>query len=166
MNSELFPLDFEALNKGDTITQNQIESIYQTRYAIAPDEYRRKMMDLGSRIERERPGELLVKYDGLTLRIMTDHEADEVTHKRIVHAVGTIGRNSHRRAAINRDEFSGEQKKVAESRDMFATTLALATRKELRRAKREQMLLSSPKADEPKLPETGSDDKPASDPEQ
>ena len=144
MNTDAFPLDFGSLKKGDVISQEQIESIYNMRFTDDQNRYRFNVMQLGSLIERERPGELLVRAEGLTLRIMGDKEADAVTHKRIVQAVGSIGRNAVRRAAIDRSEFSGEERKTAESRDVFATAIAISTKKQLQKARRDKLLLGEP----------------------
>lgn len=142
MASDAFPLDFAALEKGTVIPQEQIESIYQVRHATTPDEYHFKAMALSQQIEQERP-DLLARVDGLSVRVMTDAEADEVTDKRIDQAVRSIRRNAKRRAVINRDGFSEEQKKIADVRDRNATALMIMTSKQLRAARREKLLLAA-----------------------
>jgi hypothetical protein len=62
-----------------------------------------------------------------------------------------MGKNTKRRAVINRSGFDDVQMKTAESRDRASTMLALSTRKELARANREARLLAAPK----KKPEGG-----------
>lgn len=143
MTTDAFPLDFAALNKGDVVSQDQIESIYQVRYDSEPEQFHFKAMSLMQEIERERP-DLLTRVDGLTVRVMTDLEADEVTDKRIEQGVRTIKRNATRRARIDRNGFSEEEKKIADVRDRNATALMIMTSKQLRAARREKLLLMPP----------------------
>lgn len=144
--SNVHPLDFEALKKGDVISQQQIESIYQVQLVLDADRFRFKAMELMGEIESARD-DLLCRIDGGTVRVMTDAEAEEVTWRRIEQSVGTIGRNAKRRAAIVRDEFDDQQRKVAESRDLHATFLMVATRKQLQKARREELLLGPKSSD-------------------
>lgn len=143
MNSnDMFPLDFESLNKGDVITESQLEQIYQLERRKDPDRFRLKMLALREDIERARP-DLLCRCDGADVRIMTDQEAEEHTWERFAHAVRSMGRNAKRRAVIDRSAFDDTQTKIAESRDRAATMLALTTRKELAKAEREKRLLAA-----------------------
>lgn len=142
MATDAFPLDFTALEKGAVIPQEQIESIYQVRHAADPEQFHFKAMALSQEIERERP-DLLTRVDGLSVRVMTDAEADDVTDRRIEHGARAIARNAKRRARINRDGFSDEQKKIADIRDRNATALMIMTSKQLRAARREKLLLSA-----------------------
>lgn len=142
MTTDAFPLDYEALQKGDVITQERIEAIYQVRYQNDPKQFQFRAMSLIESIESERP-DLLARVDGQTVRIMTDIEADEVTNDRIERHVRGIGRNAKRRAVINRDGFSDEQKKISDVRDRNATALMIMTRKQMRAARREKLLLAA-----------------------
>lgn len=144
-NSEPFPLDFEALQKGDVLSREQIVKALGRPIVgerLTPfDEHRFRMlaMQLGGMIESERP-DLVVGYHHDTIRILTDIEAEEATKRRCRSAVRSIGRNARRRAAIDRSEFSAEQLREAETNDRSITALALMTRKELARAQRELLL--------------------------
>ena len=142
--SEPFPMDFASLEKGDVISDAQIQRIYLINRMKEPDKYRLKMLTLRDEIERKRP-DLLCRSDGHNIRIMTDEEAEQHTWDRIGHAVRSMGRNAQRRAVIDRSEFSGSLTAVAESRDRAATMLALANRKELAKSEREKRLLLAPK---------------------
>ncbi len=88
------------------------------------------MISLGERIMDER-SDLLVRYQGPTIRIMTDLEADQVIHRRVVNNARAITRNSIRRGRIDRREFSQDEERGAAHRDLFASTMALSMRKQL-----------------------------------
>jgi hypothetical protein len=148
--SDMYPLDFDTLKKGDVIAETQLEQIYQVNRRKEPDKFRLKMLTLREDIERARP-DLLCRCDGADVRVMTDQEAEEHTWERIGHAVRSMGKNTKRRAVINRSGFDDVQMKTAESRDRASTMLALSTRKVLARANREARLLAAPK----KKPEGG-----------
>jgi hypothetical protein len=145
--SEIFPLDFEGLEKGDVVPCEKIERIYQISHLTDPLAYQLKTLALSKQISDERP-DLLARVEGLTVRVMTDLEAEEWTHAQATRAVASIARNARRRAVIDRSEFSEEEKRVAESRDRTITALALMTRKELARARRDELLLKPKKQDE------------------
>jgi len=154
MNEQLFPVDFSILNKGDVFTQIQIERIYNVRYSTNPNDYHFRAMSLMQDIEQERP-DLLVRIDGLSVRVMTDVEADDITDKRIAQAVRSIGRNAKRRSVINREHFSNDERRVSEVRDRNATALMLMTSKQLRASQREKLMLSSAAASEPEQEVSG-----------
>jgi hypothetical protein len=147
MNSEPFPVDFDALRKGDVIDAIRIERIYNVRRATQPDRFRLSTLKLREDIERRRP-DLLCRSVGDDVQIMTDQEAEAHTWDRIGSAVRQMGRSTTRRAVIDRSGFSDSQKAVAESRDRAATMLALANRKELAKAERESRMLGEAKKTE------------------
>jgi hypothetical protein len=137
--SENHPLNFEKLTKGSEISREQIEKAYLVQLEKDPNGYRMSMLRLWQLIEDERP-DLLVRIDGDSLRIMNDLEADDVTARRGVRAVRSLAKNAKRRAVIDRSDFSHEQKRIAESRDRCMTAIALLSRKELNKARRDQLL--------------------------
>lgn len=105
-------------------------------------------------IEQERP-DLLARIDGLSVRIMLDIEADDITNKRVEQAVRSIRRNAKRRSVINREGFSNDERRVSEVRDRNATALMIMTSKQLRASQREALMLSSAAATEPEEEVTG-----------
>lgn len=94
MSAERFPLDFDALNRGDVIPAERIESIYNVTRREAT--YRLKMMHLAEQIESHfrvaRAEELLVKHDGDTLKLLTHPEQAEESQRRAVAMVRGYGR--------------------------------------------------------------------------
>jgi hypothetical protein len=147
--SDQFPLDFDSLNKGDVIEQARIEQIYNIKAEQDANEYRYKMMDLGDQIERECSDRgLLYRCDGLSIRIMTDEEAEARTWQRVRNGARSIARNTNRRASIDRSAFDEKQRAIAEHRDRVATAIMLENRKELRDAMRDERLLVAGKGDE------------------
>lgn len=141
-NSQHFPLDFDALEKGSVVPPEQIERIAQVKRDKDPQKFAFAAMGLRDQIERERP-DLVARIDGGSIRVLHDAEAERWTFEQTTIAVKRIGRNAARRARIVRDKFDNEQMRLAESRDRAVTALALFTRKEIRRAQREQLLIST-----------------------
>lgn len=150
--SDAFPLDFDALQKGDVIPSQKIEKIYQVNLLRDPSKFQLRALGLSQQIHDERP-DLLARVDGNTVRVMTDVEAEEWTNTQVVKAVSSIARNAKRRAVIDRGGFDEQQTRVAESRDRAITALAIMTRKQLAKARREEMLLTSGKFTEDETPE-------------
>lgn len=148
-NTTPYPFDFEALQKGDMITRDQIVAalgrpvVGDAAPKIDDARFRLLAMQLGEMIENQRP-DLLVRMQGDSLRIMHDLEADQVTAGRCVKAVRSIGRNARRRAAIDRAQFTEEELRVAQTNDRAITALAVMTRRELTKARRELLLAGKP----------------------
>lgn len=140
--SDRYPLDFDALHKGDCIPCDQIERIYQVNHRTDLTSFQFKALELSQNIHRERP-DLLARVDGYSVRIMTDAEAEEWTYAQTRKAVASIARNARRRAVINRDQFTDEQRRVAESRDRSVTALAIIASKNLAKQRREELLMST-----------------------
>jgi len=122
-----FPIDFDALEKGDVVSEEKLREVYPAEDDLG---LRLKMISLGERIMDER-SDLLVRYQGPTIRIMTDLEADQVMHSRVVKNARAITRNSRRRSRIDRREFTQQEERGAAHRDLFASTMALSMRKQL-----------------------------------
>lgn len=141
--SEKHPIDFDSLKHGDVITVEQIEKIYSMPRTDSGFHF--KVLELWGDIERE--CDLLVRSDGQNLRIMEDLEAEEVTNRRVHKAARSMMRNAKRRAVINRDGFTEEQKRLAETRDSHITAFALFSRKEIAKARRNELLLSGKRED-------------------
>jgi hypothetical protein len=144
--SDLFPLDFEALKKGDVIEQSRIESIYQVKFGTDPTRYRLMQMKLVEIIERERP-DLYPRTDRATVRIMEDKEAEAYNCGRHEAHVRGLARDARRRGRINRSEFSDADRRAAESRDLGFAALAAMAKRELVKAEREALMLG-PKEEE------------------
>lgn len=140
-------LDMGALKKGDVLTTDQLEGIFGLSSQLDVEAFKLKMMALGQDIERQRPG-LLCRGDHMTIRIMVDDEAEQVTWTRCVQAIGRIQRNTDRRATIDRSEFSDEEKRISDARDGCLSHVALAAQRQLQAAKREQLLMAAARGDE------------------
>ncbi len=145
--SELYPLDFDALTKGDVIDRGRLESIYNVRKQAAPDAYHLCQLRLCSDIERAR-SDLLCCISGDTVRVLTDAEGDEHTWKEHKRAVRKMERQVRRRRAIDLDKLTENQRKVAELRDAHVTAQALINRRALTNAQREMRLLPGASEDE------------------
>lgn len=139
MNTQAFPLDFSALNKGDLVPQEKIEQIFRVRAQVDAQAYQLSALRLVTMIENHRQ-DLVAVVDGRDVRVLLDSEADGVLHRRAVNAVRSIHRNTKRRGRLDHAQLTAEQRKTAESRDQFATALTIQTRKLLQKAERDKLL--------------------------
>jgi len=138
------PLDFDALAKGMTIEQAQIEEIYQVRADQDPDRFRLAAMKLVDLIEKRRP-DLYPRQERRVIRIMEDAEAEDYNRGRIGAHVAGIARDTVRRGRIDRSGFSEEARRAAESRDIGYSMLQLVARKQFQAAEKEAKLLGEPR---------------------
>jgi hypothetical protein len=145
--SDAFPLDFAGLQKDQDIPQAHIEAIYQIKHEDDPDRYRLNMMRLCEEIRKHRD-DLCVRCKNLTVRIMTDREAEHWTVDRHAKHIRGIAKNLSKRAAIDRDEFNDGEKRAAEHWDNVISTSALQARRAMLKARRETNLMLRPKSDE------------------
>ena len=137
MTAHQHPIDFDALNKGDIITAEQIERIYQVRQGT--NDYRFAMQRLRDEIERER-ADLVTCCDQNNVLICSDQKADEVLWQRHRLAVRSIGRNVRRRHRIDMSKLDTEGAARAEHRGRVAASSYAALLKEQRRVAREARL--------------------------
>lgn len=139
--SDLFPLDFEALKKGDVIPEERIEKIYNVSRRRDPERYRLSMLRLKGDIEQAR-GDLVCRSKKYAIHVLLDQEAEGHTWDRFNHGAREMLRNTERRARVDRGGFNGAQVAVAESRDRTMTMLALANKKEIAKTEREKRLIA------------------------
>jgi hypothetical protein len=143
METDIHPLDFEALQKGDVIEQSTIEKAYAIRHDDDPDGYRvQGQLRLRAEILSHR-GDLLVRTKGRGLVVLTDEQAEEYTVSRHAQLVGATLRNTSTRARIDRSGFDELQQRKAESWDRAMTAQAMDARKSLRAERRRQLLLGN-----------------------
>lgn len=143
--SEVHPIDFSELKKGDVITRSKIEEITGERLALSEAKYNFAKMHLKQRIEHERP-DLYPRGIGHDILIMTDQEAEAYNRTRHAAHVDGLALDSSRRARIDREAFSPEAKRAAESRDRSYQGIALMAKAQMKKAEREALLLDPPKA--------------------
>lgn len=143
--SMLWPLDFDALQKGDVISQERIEAIYRVKFSDA-DTYRLAVMKLVERIEAER-SDLYPRTSKNTIVIMTDAEAEAYNCDRMKKHVEALQRDTRRRGRIERKEFDDAGRRAAESRDIGYGALAAISARALRKANQEAKLLASSEED-------------------
>jgi hypothetical protein len=116
--SNVFPLDFEAINKGDVIPQSKIEQIYLTQYRADPKAYAFAQMKLCNAIRESRPDlSAHIRSRDLDIEVMSDEQAEAHTQRRFEQARRTIATNAVRRASIDRSDFDSAKKAVAETND-------------------------------------------------
>jgi hypothetical protein len=138
-DSELHPLDFDALRKDSVIDQAEIERIFNVRKKQAPDAFQLCQLRLSQDIERNRR-DLLVRIQGDSIRIMTDSEANEHTWKEYRRGVRKIAKQARRRSAIASAELPEAERRVAELRDQHITVQAIMNRRALAKAQRDMLI--------------------------
>ncbi len=131
---ERFPLDFDALEKGQTIHTQEIEAIY----GIPKDDrqFRFKLMALRTQIEHER-SDLLVRETRDALRIMTDREADEYLEGQTDKSVSRLKRTAARTLRVDRSDFTDAERRLSESRSRKATMIAMFAEKGRRESRKQ-----------------------------
>lgn len=140
--NDAFPIDYEALKKGDVIPQEKIESVYQVKYRERPEDYGFKQMDLCECIRLNRKDLLAhVRCHGKGILIMSDQEAEAKTQSDIARAQRGIIRTTKRRASIDRTGFDETALKVAEYNDRQNTVCAMFIRRDLVARRRETAVL-------------------------
>lgn len=128
-----FPLDFDALNKGDVISEDRLESI--TSEKRGTKEYQFKTMSLADRIERELAERGLSAYAVVRreqIRILTDDEAKEHTEHLGLQAVRKLFRAFRKGAAVDTTGFTIDQKQEHERQILMLGRYAAAI-KQVRR---------------------------------
>lgn len=143
----IHPIDFEALAKGDVVTQGTVESASNVRHDEDPERYRLEMLKLRERIMSERT-DLVVRCKGRALAVLTDQEAELYTVDRFGQLVSMTLRNTKTRARINREHFTELEKRKAESWDQVMTGQALEAAQALVRGRAREVALILPR---PKL---------------
>jgi len=117
MDPQKYPLDCDALKKGDILSHAELVTI------VGPKptgwEQRLAFLALKGLIERKRPDlpAIRLQLDGsgqdhYRLVVLLDWEASEYQHKRCGMGARTIGRSLHRQMAVDTATFTAEQHKT------------------------------------------------------
>jgi len=135
--TRLYPLDFNALQKGDVIPPEQIEKIYNVNREDVKA-YQLKKLVLASQIERElgdRGRSVTVRGDGDSLRILTDPEAAEYNAKRFRHGLRAATRSHKRTMCVDVAHLDADQK-LTHSRECVVQGKILQSIKDTKKALR------------------------------
>ena len=136
-----FPIDFDALQKGDFVRQEKIESIYLVSFRDSPDAYRFSQMHLVGYIRARRQDLAAhIKCTGNDIEILSDLQADAHTYRQIIQAQTRLAAFNGRRASIDRSGFSLEERATAESRDRIGQAAMIGSRSAIEKAKRDELL--------------------------
>lgn len=110
MNTTPYPLDFDALKKGDRIAAETIKRI--TGKEPGSDEYNFGRLRLRQQIQdeiEERRGETVtVKNNGDGLVILTDTEATEHNHRQFKTNIRALHERHFRMMGVDREQLDGE----------------------------------------------------------
>lgn len=144
------PLDFEALKKGDSIGQAQIESIANLRFSDDPRRYSLEQLRLKEQIMEHRP-DLVVVGSRNDLRILTDVEAISYCQARQEKDVRSIKRNVVIGGRVDRANLSDVEKRRADCLSVHVGMQAIEADRILRSSRTQMRLIDK----SPAVPELG-----------
>ncbi len=110
-----WPIDYDTLNKGDSITRERLERI--TGKAAGTKDYQLKLLAIQSQIERElhqRNRHWTVKIQKDEIRILTDSEASTYNHALQVQARCAMEKRFLLNSAVDIAALDDEQRKQHE----------------------------------------------------
>jgi hypothetical protein len=137
MSKQQWPVDFEQLHKDTQVSQQSIESALGFTAHDKPPEYAYALLVLCEEIRRARPDlSGHVRADKLSVRIMTDVEADDWQDKRHRETIDSLKRIGKRRKSIDRSAFSANRQAKCESLDVALSATIIVARSESRRHRR------------------------------
>jgi len=105
-----YPVDFDALNKGDVLPVAELEDIF--RIKEGHKDFVWKSLNLKQQIEREladRGRPVTVRNDHGALVICTDEDASDYNHRQRKVALRKLGRSHKRSLQVDRSSLSKEQ---------------------------------------------------------
>lgn len=116
---ERYPIDFDALRKGDAIPVSVIEQYSGQKYGT--EKYAFALMGLQSEIERrlaerDDPIFAVITSKSGEIHILNDAEGSECAFRRVKNSAASIYRNSKRLTRIDVNDLTSEQKRVHENR--------------------------------------------------
>jgi len=110
MEATRYPVDYEALNKGDVLSQEQLEKITDER--AGTPHFQLKVLALRAKIEtaKEDMGEpVVLASHGNTLCVLTDREASERLNRHRKRAVRWLHRTVKRFVGVDVSDFSEDE---------------------------------------------------------
>lgn len=145
-----YPLDYDALKKGDVIPAAQLERILSRKRGT--ERYHLQLLTLRDEIERQlaiRGAIVAVRTFGDTLKILTDEEAAEHCPRRVHLGIRHAFKNHRKSLAVELPNLSDEKRReLLRTNEINSKMLSAAT--EARREAIRQ--LSSHKRSRPGLP--------------
>lgn len=150
-NPERYPLDFDALQKGQYIDCETLTHIFGVQPGTSL--FSLETMKLKQRIECER-ADLIARGEGQGLRILTDEEAGPYLHSRMASHVRGLAKTSQKRSRIDPNELDEDQRRVHESENRIAASVAIAARQ----AMRKQLRIEAQQQGYKRLPEVAGED--------
>lgn len=140
-----FPIDFDALRKGDMIEQSKIESIYLVKFKDDPNAFRFSQMRLMGEIRSHRRDLAAhVKTSGNCLEILSDEQAEDHTRRQFEQSRTRITTVTRNRASIDRSAFEASKLSAAESQDRLQQVSSLELRKLEKEHQRDLLFRANP----------------------
>jgi hypothetical protein len=122
-----YPLDFDALQKGDVISVEQIENIFGIKRTDR--NFWAKTLNLRDRIAKEmidRNRPVTVRTSQGALHICQDREATVYNHKRVGHAYRTMIKAHRRQLCVDVSDFTVEEKTEHDKRLLTSGAMSAA----------------------------------------
>lgn len=110
MNPQKFPLDFDTIKKGDTITEPVCREIIGT--AKTEEQYQIGLLGLKQQIERElmqRGIVATIKITRKTIEVLTDAQASEYNEARQNYALKSFVTSHRRMLGVDSSKLTGQQ---------------------------------------------------------
>lgn len=121
--TEVYPLDFQAIKKGDSIGASRIERI--TGCVAGSQKYQLAALALRERIMTERP-EVVATISGHDIRILTDEEATDYIDRTNQQRLRSIGRYNRRLVQVDTTGFDSDLRRKHERRVIVNSAMYLA----------------------------------------
>ena len=118
-SADRYPLDFDKLEKGDTISHAQLEEILGMKKDKDPEKFALEKLKLYGRIQRElwEEGKVYtVRMTGGMIHICDDKEASAYGEKTNKSAVKKLAMTTKRLSGVDLTEFSDAEKRDHEKR--------------------------------------------------
>lgn len=136
-HAERYPIDFDALQKGDSIPVSIIEHYCGHRHGT--EQYAFAVMGLQSEIERrlaerETPVYAVITSRAGELHILKDAEGSECAFRRVKNHAAAIHRNTKRLSLIDAASLTAEQQRAHETRLLVSVQMSGGLRASRREA--------------------------------
>lgn len=142
METQMHPLDYEKLVKGQSIPVAECERIFGMSRRANPEAYQFAIMGLCKQIEDERKDLWAVGRD-YGVAILQDNEAVEYmksTYARLVRKMGRLAKHSVR---IDRSQLTAAQARTTEFYALASAASASDMKRELRKVREQERLLET-----------------------
>ena len=117
-----YPLDLDALTKGQVLSQKELEQILGVKYSLGSTKWAFALMSLQALIHDKT--EMTCSIVGETIEILTDAKASDKNYQRVKHHARSIGRKTEKLLQVDRGALDQFQLNDHDSRIRMASCIA------------------------------------------